>query len=163
MKTIGFYLDCAKEKTGLSTDLALNFALGYKGLSVSDIRNGRKFPSDHVMLKLADMAGVPPEEALLDLNSWRTKGTSAAPIYERMARALHGIVLCFMLTLPALINPTPANASIYHSLPEKGVSFPYSQVIHYHILSCWVQAPPKDSNAHRKHKYRHQKENKIKI
>ncbi len=123
MDTMAEYLDAAKERTGIKTDMELNFAIGFKGLVVSSLRSAKKLPSDDKMITIADMAGIPKEQALMDLNIWRAAGTTAEPIYKRMAAMMRGVVLGLLLIL-AVTYSAPARAADFgqsHSLIKSGM------------------------------------------
>lgn len=85
MRTIDDYMDTARKNHGFRSDRELSRALGFRGQAASNWRTKRAWPSDDVMVRLAEMAEIPPEEALLDLCVWRTGGTEAGPIYSKIA------------------------------------------------------------------------------
>lgn len=107
MRTLVEYLDAAKEKTGMS-DLELGFRIGYKSLVVYQLRKGQRTINEDAMMRLADIAGISREEAALDLAIWRAKGTEAAPVYERMAAMLRGVVLSAAFLVVTYAAPAPA-------------------------------------------------------
>jgi hypothetical protein len=83
MKTIDQYIDRAIERTGL-TDRQLGPFLGRGVGTVSHWRCKRAWPADDTMIALAEVAGLDPEQALIDLNIWRSSGETRR-IYERLA------------------------------------------------------------------------------
>ena len=103
MDLIG-YLDAARARAGLASDRQLAGALGLSQGAVFHFRHRRAFPADDVMIRLAQLAGVEPERALLDLNIWRTEGTPAASFYRQLLMSLStaaAILLSIVYSPPA--------------------------------------------------------------
>ena len=73
-RDINYYLDRAKERSGVQTDKDLNRLLGYHSSMIAHMRSGRSFPSEDMMLALADLAGIHEHVALLDLAACRNSG-----------------------------------------------------------------------------------------
>lgn len=96
------YLDLARQRGGYPTDGRLCFALGMTSSSLSQLRNGKILPSDHTLLRVAEIAGIPAEQALMDLQRWRHPEGPARAAWDRVAsivqRNLAPIVLigCFL-------------------------------------------------------------------
>jgi len=128
MRSIDDYIDTAKQRAGLTSDRKLDLALGHTGQSVSHWRTKRAWPTDEKMVKLAELAGVDPEEALLDLSVWRTEGEARA-VYERLARRISGTAAgiaaallagsLYVTDVKAEISPPPAAfeapANVYYA------------------------------------------------
>lgn len=114
MRPIDFYLDKAKENHGLKSDRELDRAIGFKGCGVSQIRTGRALPSDEAMIKLAEMARVDPEEALLELAYRRAASrdeTRAASVYRALLdRVTHAAAALLIGFLAFSAMPTDASA-----------------------------------------------------
>jgi transcriptional regulator with XRE-family HTH domain len=110
MPTVDDYLDRAKDAAGINSDRALSQALGVSHGSVSQIRTKRAWPSDELMIRLADLAGMDRGQALLDLNIWRSDGV-ARSIYKRLARAVAAALLVYALAFSG--QPNPAQAASY--------------------------------------------------
>ena len=86
---INEYLDLVKEKQGLKSDRELATALGHKSnQSIVFMRRGVTNPSDDTMLKIAELAGLSPEAALLRLNIWRSKSPETRELYTALAERL---------------------------------------------------------------------------
>lgn len=99
MESIQDYLDAAKSRGNLSADWKLAILLGVSPQWAAGVRIGTNLPSDTVMLKLADLAGVPPERALLDLNLWRAKSPSVAKVYAGIIQRLGAASIACALLL----------------------------------------------------------------
>lgn len=65
------YMDRARAVARIPSDRQLAVALGINPNSLRQYRLGLAAPSPRVMLRLADLAGVPPELALLDRAAWQ--------------------------------------------------------------------------------------------
>lgn len=73
MNDLNFYVDKIKKETVIKTDSTLAVALGLQAGSFSQFKTGRAIPSDLVMLRLAELAKIPYEKALIDVSIWRNK------------------------------------------------------------------------------------------
>lgn len=128
-------LDGARDARGLKSDAALGRALGITQQTVNNYRTGRAWPSDDVMIKLADMAGVDQNAALLDLNIWRSKSPEVASAYiamrDKLTRAA-SLMLAPLLIAGSVCYSTP-------SLAEGGAS-PATQCILWRLVRQWFQA-----------------------
>ena len=75
--------------------------IGITRISLSRIYNGKQLPSEATMIRLAELAGMPKEEALIDLNLWRSKDKpELQKVWQRLAKMI-GIIL-FMLLIPGV-------------------------------------------------------------
>ncbi len=103
--TVPEMLDMAKKKNGIRSDRELARRLGLT--AVHHYRTKHVIPDDATALKLAELAGLPPEEVLLTCHVLRlrqTKGGEApARVFLDMLRKIAaGIVLsaAFLLAAP---------------------------------------------------------------
>ena len=85
MLTIDDYLDLARKRQGLSSNRKLAFALDLNPSSLSQFHTRRAWPADHTMLKLADLAGLDRQQALIDLNFWRATSPEVREQYSALA------------------------------------------------------------------------------
>jgi transcriptional regulator with XRE-family HTH domain len=98
MRTIDMYCDEAIARNGFKSDSELARKLGFTSPAVSNFRTKRAWPSDEVMVKLAAFAGIPADEALLELAVWRTHDTIAGEVYAKLlARIAQAACLAFIL------------------------------------------------------------------
>lgn len=72
MRDFDFYLAEARRKTGASSNNKIAMLLGVSSGAVSQLAQGKALPTDETMIKLAKLAEIEPEEALLDLSIWRS-------------------------------------------------------------------------------------------
>lgn len=117
------YIEAAKNKLrpGCSDRLlSLALKLGTPQ-AVHYYRSGKALPSDEVMAKMAEIAGVDPHEALLRLNMWRCeratkKTTDKGAAYQfyfellQLAKRAAATVLIIM-GLGVGVSPVPAHAN----------------------------------------------------
>ena len=89
MKSIQSYIDDARRVAKLHSNNAVAKALDISSPGIVRYVHGHSLPSDQVMIKLASLGGNDPFEALLDLNYWRCKGTSAETYYVKMHDNIH--------------------------------------------------------------------------
>lgn len=96
MKDLDDYLDAAKTAQRIKSDSDLIKALGLKGRSTASWwRTRRAWPSDDIMVRLAQMAGYDPSEALLALNTWRAKSPEAQALYRQIAAKICAVLILF--------------------------------------------------------------------
>lgn len=89
MRTFDDYLAEARRKTGVASNNQVAALLGISGTSISRLSKGVNLPADETMLKLADLAGLDKEEALIDLSIWRSAGSDIAhDAWKNIARKL---------------------------------------------------------------------------
>lgn len=85
MKTVDDYMDAARSRLALPSDRALSKALGVGFTAPNQWRTRRAWPADDTMVRLAELAGADPAQALLDLNQWRNQSPAVRSVYERIA------------------------------------------------------------------------------
>ncbi len=86
MRTIHDYMAAALARhPAIRSNKRLSLELGLKETATHYWRHGRTVPSDDSMIKLAELAGVNPEEALADLNVWRAQSSETRELYSRIA------------------------------------------------------------------------------
>ena len=89
MKTFSFYADLAKEKAHLKSNNQLASAIGLSSASVTRLINGKSLPMDDTLLRVANLAKVSPEEALIDLSIWRNQGNpQTLKVWQRISEIL---------------------------------------------------------------------------
>lgn len=83
-RTVDDYLDAARARLRLPSDRQLAKKLEITPTSLNGWRSKRAWPADAQMVRLAQLAGLDPDLALIDLNTWRAKGTDAQAGYARL-------------------------------------------------------------------------------
>jgi transcriptional regulator with XRE-family HTH domain len=79
----------AKARSGARSWRALAAMLGVAPCTVNGIRHGIQRPGDELCLEIAQLAGVDPYTALLQLNAERSEG-KARRLYEKVLRERSG-------------------------------------------------------------------------
>jgi hypothetical protein len=98
MRTIDDYCDKAIANNKFRSDRELSKALGFSGSDISNYRRKRVWPSDITMVKLANLAGIPADEALIELKVWQNNDTIAGEVYTKLlARIAHAACLAIIL------------------------------------------------------------------
>ena len=120
MKNLEFYLEAAKKNHEIKSDAKLASALGISTTSVLQWRYGRSFPADETMVRLAALAGISKEQALLELSYWRADG-EAKETYAGLIKRL-GVLSAATMLIISLNKPVKAhelNQNINHSFSKE--------------------------------------------
>lgn len=125
MRTVHDYMDRAQARNPLlKSDRRLSLAVGKTETAASFWRTGRTWPSDETMIRLAVLAGVDPEEALIELNIWRAQSPETRDWYSRIAEKVRSSlaqVLVFGVT----------SALVAVSSPAQGEQTPHESTLHF--------------------------------
>lgn len=74
---------------GLRGQNAVAREIGITTASMSQFTTGKALPSESTMIKLAELAGLPKEEALIDLNMWRSKDKpELQKVWQRISKMI---------------------------------------------------------------------------
>lgn len=88
------YAEKAINRYGLAGNNALARELGVNKSSISQMAAGKIYPAEATMIKLAELAGLPKEEALIDLNLWRSKNKpELQKVWQRLSKMIVKICL----------------------------------------------------------------------
>lgn len=116
MPTINEYLDAAKARANIASDTRLGAALGQNHAWAHMIRAGKSLPSEDAMMRLAALAGISPDIALLDLARERAKDPAVrsawANILQRIAVAVVVALLPVGATRVSVANAQDAKAPL---------------------------------------------------
>lgn len=96
MKNFNDYAEKAILRYGLAGQNALAAEIGINKSAMSQLTTGKTLPSDDTMIKLAELAGLPKEEALIDLNLWRSKDK---PEVQKIWQHLSKMIGCLSIAL----------------------------------------------------------------
>ena len=89
MRDFTYYTEKAISRYGLAGQNALAAEIGINKSAMSQLATGRTLPSEATMIKLAELAGLPKEEALIDLNLWRSKNNPEVnKIWTRLSKMI---------------------------------------------------------------------------
>ena len=112
MKTFNEYAEKAIVRYGLTGYNNLARELGMTKSSISMLRSGKNIPSEATMIRLAELAGMPKEEALIDLNLWRSKSNPEInKIWQRVAKMIGILIFSLLFSSEKTIaNSSASNA-----------------------------------------------------
>ncbi len=119
MRDYTYYLEQAKKKQGYKYDNQVDEALGFKGSMTTMIKKGKRHLSDDSMAKLADLAGMDREVALLDLNVMRSPAhvqKTYATILQKLTQTT--AVIAIFMASSLTFAPTPANADVSNQVRD---------------------------------------------
>jgi len=106
------YIRDARAGADVKSDRELSRKLAGNPNLIQNYTRGAAWPSDDIMLKLAEMGGHDPAIALLDLNRWRA-GARAASIYSEILSKIAGTAAAILVAITALsLNNAPALAAM---------------------------------------------------
>lgn len=94
MKDCAIYIETAIKNSNLKNRAELCRILNIKQPSLFTLEKGKTLPSESTMIKLAELAGLPKEEALIDLNLWRSKNKpELQKVWQRLAKMIGCVLL----------------------------------------------------------------------
>lgn len=86
---IDFYINEAQKKQGVSSLNKLSPFLGITTSALANLKKQIALPADSTILKLANLAGIPAEQALIDVSLWRNKDNpEALAAWQRIQKKL---------------------------------------------------------------------------
>lgn len=114
MRELNDYIVLAVERQGLRSRNRLNLLLQTSSALVSQWDRGRAWPNEANMCKLADLAGIPRDEALLDLAIWRSDDVNARNTWKTLRdRLVTAAAVAVLAITCGTWKPAPAEASTY--------------------------------------------------
>ncbi|MBL4761689.1 MAG: hypothetical protein JKY93_03205 [Gammaproteobacteria bacterium] len=125
-RTLDDYINVAVIRNNFRSKREFCKSIGVSHNAINTYNNGT-FPSDDTMLKIADLAGIDKEIALLELGIWKNSGAAQkayASILQKMARVTAAIAIM----LGSLLAPQSADAGTN----AKHSSLHIIHNIHYH-------------------------------
>lgn len=97
MRTFRDYVSEAQKKNGLHSNNELAKMLNITSGGLSSLYRGKSLPTDETIAKLAELAGIPIEEALIDAALWRSTDPKLKSIWERLRNIV--INICLFLAI----------------------------------------------------------------
>lgn len=83
------YIELAKQTANCKSNRQLAKLLGISNVALSYIETGVNTPTDTTILRLAQLADIAPEQALIDLGIWRNSGNpEALQAYQNIKKSL---------------------------------------------------------------------------
>ena len=88
------YIELAKQTANCKSNRQLAKLLGISNVALAYIENGTNTPTDTTILRLAQLAEIAPEQALIDLNMWRNSDNpEALKVYQKLKNLFNGVTL----------------------------------------------------------------------
>lgn len=107
MKNFSDYANIAINRHGLRGNNALAKMLCITSAGMSHLNTGKTLPTESTMIKLAELAGLPKEEALIDLNLWRSeKNPEIKAIWIRLSKMISKCLIFAIFTLSGQYQKT---------------------------------------------------------
>mgnify|MGYP005918414729 CR=1 FL=1 len=102
MRNFQDYISEAQKKQNLYSLSKIAQKIGISANSVSVMYKNKTLPSEETLIKIADLAGIPREEALLDLSIWSAKSDDAKSTWKKIREMLKtaALVLTFASFYP---------------------------------------------------------------
>ena len=131
MKKFADYTQAVITRYGLRGQNAVARELNITTASMSQFTTGKALPSEETMIKLAELAGMPKEEALIDLNLWRSKSNpEVQKIWQRLSKMI-GCWLIILLGIAFRVNSCFVNTIDSSDCTQKSI-----RVIYYATNMC---------------------------
>ena len=113
MMTVDDYLDEALKVQGWRYDSDIDRALGSKGNSISHWRTKRTWPSEANIVKIAQLANLDVDQALLDLQIWKAPNADVQNAFQRIRDKVIAAAAALFLLISgqAIIFSDQADAS----------------------------------------------------
>lgn len=109
MLTFADYIEKVKENQNIKSARQVGILLGMSATAITEFSKERAYPSQETVLKLANLAGVSPEQALIDFNLWKTKDK---PNARKVWLKLSKMIGCLILATIIYTGDTMANQHI---------------------------------------------------
>ena len=131
MKNFKDYASLAINRLGLRGNNALARELGIKPAPMSRLIAGKSLPAESTIIKLAELAGLPKEEALIDLNLWRSaKSPEIQTVWIRLSKM---IAKCFII-FAILGAQNKANVATFDTSDTTQIKH-YATIIFYSLFA----------------------------
>lgn len=117
MQNFEEYAEKAMKRCNINSYNQLAKMLEIKQPSVVIFKSGKKLPSARTMVKLAKLAGVPEEKALMDLAAWANADKpEIADIYLRISKMIGcwGAIALFLFTIPYAPSILTLSGTVYY-------------------------------------------------
>ncbi|GHU01517.1 hypothetical protein FACS1894186_4380 [Alphaproteobacteria bacterium] len=112
MRNFDDYMTAARRNQNLNSNSKLATQIGITSTAICRLTQGYAIPADSTILKLAELAGIPAEEALIDVSLWRAElqykdNPAVKSAWEKLAKKIKlAVVLFFLSACPALASPS---------------------------------------------------------
>lgn len=131
MRSLDDYINVAVIRNNFSSKREFCKALGLSPNATTTYKNGT-LPSEVTMEKIAMLAGIDKETAILELGYWRTAGTAAQKTYASLLQKIGQVTAALLIMLGSLVAPQSAEAM------NKSETLIYSHNTEYTLSHIWT-------------------------
>lgn len=105
MFTFEEYIEKAKQNMNCKSVRELSEIIQIKPSSITEFSKGRAYPSQETMLRIARLAGIRDEQALIDFNLWKTKDKpNAYKVWKEIAKKIQFLSVILVLSSMTINN-----------------------------------------------------------
>lgn len=111
------YAEAAMKRCKITSYNKLSKELGIANSSIVRMRSGKVLPAAKTMVKLARLAGVPEEKAILDLAAWANADKpEIQKIYERISKMIgcYAVIPLILFIIPHGITIATLAGILYY-------------------------------------------------
>lgn len=91
---IDLYINRALELNDINSERKLARCLDISNSALTLYKLGQRCPTDTTIIKLAQLANIPVEQALIDLNMWRNSDNpEVLKVYQKLKNLFNGVTL----------------------------------------------------------------------
>lgn len=89
---IDLYINRALELNNINSERKLARCLDISNSALTLYKLGQRCPTDTTVIKLAQLANIPVEQALIDLNMWRNSDNpEVLKVYQKLKNLFNGV------------------------------------------------------------------------
>lgn len=89
---IDLYINRALELNNINSERKLARCLDISNSALTLYKLGQRCPTDTTIIKLAQLANIPVEQALIDLNMWRNSDNpEVLKVYQKLKNLFNGV------------------------------------------------------------------------
>lgn len=128
---INDYIATAIQRLHLDNQNRLAKELNVSSAFMANMKTGKKLPSEETILKLAELAGIEKEKALIDLNMWRAKDDAdRLAVWQRISKMI-GLYIIMSLSLFAkcgVVSHMLTMCNVYYVYLNKKIKCNYNKL-----------------------------------
>ena len=130
---IDLYINRALELNNINSERKLARCLDISNSALTLYKLGQRCPTDTTIIKLAQLANIPVEQALIDLNMWRNSDNpEVLKVYQKLKNLFNGVTLnnSNILILLSFLLSSVVRYTLYY------VYFAFSKTSKINKLDC---------------------------
>ena len=114
---IDLYINKALERNDIKSERKLAKILDISNTALTLYKTGQRCPTDTTIIKLAQLADIPVEQALIDLGMWRNSGNpEALKVYQKLKNLFNSVTLnnSNILIILSFLSSTVVKYTLYY-------------------------------------------------